>query len=129
MTAYYADTSAVVKLLLAEPESSAVKRWADGGDVELVGTPLLETELRRVAHRARLPQAAATAVLDRIAIHDLPRQVFVEAGLLLPGQAVRSLDALHLAAALQLGVGDIVTYDARLADAAEQVGLAVLAPS
>ena len=44
---------------------------------------------------------------------------------------LRSLDAIHLAAALELGdeLDGIVSYDDRLSDAAELLGVAVIAPS
>ena len=44
---------------------------------------------------------------------------------------VRSLDAIHLAAALGIGpdLGAIVTYDARMSAAAQALGLPVIAPA
>jgi len=44
---------------------------------------------------------------------------------------VRSLDAIHLAAALSLGsdLAAIVTYDARMSTAAQALGLPVIAPA
>jgi hypothetical protein len=43
---------------------------------------------------------------------------------------MRSLDAIHLAAALGLGgdLGAVVTYDASMSDAAQALGLPVIAP-
>ena len=48
---------------------------------------------------------------------------------MLPGANLRSLDAIHVAAARFGGVDAMVTYDRRQADAARAVGLAVVAPS
>lgn len=47
------------------------------------------------------------------------------------GAVLRSLDAIHLAAALALGsdLGDLVTYDFRMSEAARSLGLAVVAPA
>src|SRR5699024_6819229 len=101
--------------------------WADGADISLVATHLLETELRRFASRHELPQTDVSAILARIDLHDLPPSIYREAGLL-PGQAVRSVDALHLAASIRLDVDALVTYDGRLAGAAEEMGLRVHAP-
>jgi uncharacterized protein len=42
---------------------------------------------------------------------------------------LRSLDAIHLATAERLGAPEIVTYDRRLAAAAAQLGLRVVAPT
>ena len=49
----------------------------------------------------------------------------------LNGADVRSLDAIHLAAARALGEGlaELITYDRRMADAAETIDLAVVAPA
>ena len=129
MTVAYIDSSAAIKRIFAEPESAAFGRWADRDDIDLVSTHLLETELRRAAHRGGQPQSAVTEVLARIAIYDIPPSLFTEAGLLLPGSPLRSLDAIHLAAALRLGVDVIATYDHRLAEAAHQLGLEVIAPA
>lgn len=127
MSRFYLDTSAAAKLLVEEDESAALSAWADGTDVRLVGTHLLETELRRFAGRHELPQADVSAILSRVDLHDLPPSLYREAGLL-PGPTLRSLDALHLAASLRLDVEAIVTYDVRLAGATEELGLRVHAP-
>jgi uncharacterized protein len=47
----------------------------------------------------------------------------------LPGVRLRSLDALHLATVIRIGVDAVVTYDSRMADPARSLGLAVLAPA
>lgn len=121
----YLDTSAAAKLLVEEEESAALAAWADGA--EPVSSLLLETELRRFAMRVGLPQQAVTALLDRVPLFDLPASIFHEAGVL-AGEHLRSLDALHLAVALRLGVSGVVTYDARMASAAADLGLAVVSP-
>ena len=56
-------------------------------------------------------------------------RVFDAAGTL-PGSSLRSLDALHLATAQQLGddLAGVVTYDERQADAARALPLEVKAP-
>lgn len=122
----YLDTSAAVKLVVDESESAALARWCEG--VELVSSVLLETELRRFAMRTALPQADATAILDRVSLHDLAPSLFHEAGVL-PGRTLRSLDALHLAVALRLRVGAVCTYDLRMAEAAREVGIGVVSPT
>ncbi|MGC5628686.1 type II toxin-antitoxin system VapC family toxin [Georgenia sp. Z1344] len=128
MTKYYLDTSAAAKLLVEEHESAPLAAWADDADVILVATHLLETEMRRFANRHVLPQAAVSAILERVDLHDLPPSLFREAGLL-AGTMLRSLDALHLAAAIRLDVEALVTYDNRLAGAAEELGMRVRAPA
>lgn len=128
MTRFYLDTSAAAKLLVEEAESLQLAAWADGDDRNLVATHLLEAELRRFARRHGLPQADVSAILSRVDLYHLPPSVYREAGLL-PGDALRSLDALHLAASIRLDVDALVTYDNRLSVAAGEMGLRVYAPS
>lgn len=61
-------------------------------------------------------------------LHELPPPLFTEAGLL-PGPGLRSLDALHLAAAIRLEVEAVITYDVPMTEAATSLGLEVLAPA
>lgn len=128
MNRHYLDTSAAAKFLVNEAESAALAEWADAADTRLVATHLLETELRRFAHRHGLPQADVSAIITRVDIHDLPPSLYREAGLL-PGETLRSLDALHLASSIRLDVDALVTYDSRLAEAARSMGLRVHAPA
>lgn len=74
--------------------------------------------------------AQARRQLASVAFIDLGRPLLDSAGTLSPPE-IRSLDTIHLAAALTLGddLGEFVTYDARLADAARQWGLTVVSPS
>jgi predicted nucleic acid-binding protein len=60
----------------------------------------------------------------------MDRQVLDQAATLAPGSVLRSLDAIHLATAQLLGseLRSIVTYDARMAQAASGLGLSVAAP-
>jgi uncharacterized protein len=126
----YVESSAAAKLLVDEPASARLAthldKAAEQGDA-LLSSMLLETELRRLAERLRLPQAAVTGLLDRFDLVELDRSLFREAGLL-PGPYLRSLDALHLAVALRANADAMVTYDRRQAEAAESVGLPVLTP-
>lgn len=128
MSTWYIDTSAALKLLVDETESAALAAELDAQQPELVACHLLETELRRVVHRIEaLRQDAVTEILDSVDLFDVPSSLLREAGLL-PGVTLRSFDAVHLAAAVRVGVDAVLTYDARFADAARDLGLAVVAP-
>lgn len=70
---------------------------------------------------------AVSILLDRVTLHALPRSVYTHAGLL-PGRSLRSLDALHITAALRLEVDVALIYDVRMGEAAEANALKVLAP-
>lgn len=129
MSRCYLDTSAAVKLLVQEAESDALAAELRSAEPELVACLLLETELRRlVAREPALTQRAVTDLLRGVDLHELPPPLFTEAGLL-PGDRLRSLDALHLAAAIRLEVDVVLTYDQRMTDAATSLGLEVLAPA
>lgn len=128
MSRWYLDTSAALKLIVEEAESEALASAIDSHAPALVACHLLETEVRRAA--VRLPgvdQEVASGLLAGVDLYELPTSLFQEAGLL-PGAGLRSLDALHLAAAIRIGVDRVVTYDARMASSARELGLTVFAP-
>lgn len=123
----YIDASALGALLVAQAETQALVAWLDQADVRLVSSDLLETELRRMAVREGRDQASVSAILDGVSLAALDRAVFRSAGFL-PMPYLRTLDALHLEAAIRLDVQAVLTYDKRFGDAARAVGLDVIAP-
>jgi len=129
MSAWYLDTSAALKLLVAEAESAALVRTIQDEAPDLVACLLLETELRRaVPQLPAISHDHVTDLLDHVDVHDVPASLFREAGLL-PGTHLRSLDALHLAAATRIGVECLLTYDRLMGAAAHEIGVRVLAPA
>ena len=129
MNRWYLDTSAALKLVVEEPESEALARAIDDAQPDLVACWLLETEMRRAAQREEaLSQQIVSDLLDGVGLYEVPSSLFREAGLL-PGAQLRSLDALHLAAAVRIGVDRVATYDSRLQDAARSLGVDVFAPT
>ena len=66
--AIYVDTSAAVKLLVREPETSALRRWLRDVERDLVSSDLLRTELVRVSLRlgggTQRSEAILAAALD-----------------------------------------------------------------
>ena len=129
--AFYLDTAALVKLVVAEQETDALRGWLGEADRDPVSCDLARTELMRAVRRAAPDRVVqARAVLDALTLLEVSTAVFEEAGRLDPA-VVRSLDAIHLAAALRLGddLEGLVTYDERLADAARANGVAVVAPA
>jgi uncharacterized protein len=124
---WYLDTSAAMKLLVEEAESAELDASV-ATVTEVVACYLLDTEVRRAVNRyPELTQADATDLLDRVSLHEVPPSLFSEAGLL-PGDSLRSLDALHVAAAIRLGVDAVATYDRRMQEAVVAAGLRVVAP-
>ncbi len=129
--AYYLDTSALVKLVVAEPETAALRIWLAAPDRDLVSCDLARTELLRAVRRAAPDRVTqARSVLDSITLIEVTAQTFEEAGRLDPTM-LRTLGAIHLAAALDLGddLDGIVTYDDRLAEAAQFNAIRVTAPA
>lgn len=124
------DSSALLKLVAPEPESAALRRelrrW--GG---LVSSELTTTEVSRAVMRAApllLPKIAV--LLAGINHVVLSRARLQEAAVLQPPM-LRTLDAIHVATALQIAarLGALITYDRRMATAATWHGLNVLSPS
>ena len=128
--AHYLDTSALAKLVVAEPETAALRTWLSEANREPVSSNLARTELLRTVRRVAPDRVLqARAMLDSITLTELTTSLFEQAGRLDP-TALSSVDAMHLAAALDLGddLGGLVTYDDRLAEAARSNGIAVTAP-
>jgi hypothetical protein len=129
--AHYLDTSALAKLVVAEPESGALRAWLEAADRVPVSCDLARTELMRAVRGAapdRILQARA--VLDSITLIDVTARLFEDAGRVDP-LSLQCLDAIHLASALDLGddLDALVTYDERQAEAARDSGVTVMAPA
>lgn len=129
--AHYLDTSALVKLVVAEPETAALQRWLAAAERDPVTCDLARAELVRAVRRVAPERLAqARTVLDSLTLTALPAATFEAAGRLDP-TILRTLDSIHLAAALQLGddLESVVTYDERLRDATVALGIEVHAPA
>lgn len=130
MATTYLDSSAIVKLAIAEPESAALRTYLRRRR-PLVSSALARTEVLRALLMAG-PDAvdagrAVLADLDLLRVND---RILNVAGVLQPID-VRSLDAIHLAAAQQLGaeLSRLVAYDERLLEAAKTIGIRTASPS
>lgn len=125
----YLDTSAFIKLVRSEPESRALRAEMATGDV-LVSSVLLLLEGRRAAARyGPVALVRARAALSTVTLLPIDDATLETAAGLEPSE-LRSLDALHLAAALSLAgdLGRVYCYDLRLATAARTLGLDVRQP-
>lgn len=128
----YLDTSALVKLVIEESESKDLQdylsRYSQDGAVT---AELSRTELLRAVTPAG-PGCVGNArtLLGALQYVVLTTTLLDAAGSLLPGTVLRSLDAIHLAAAslMTADLRAIVTYDVRMISAATQLGLATVSP-
>jgi uncharacterized protein len=130
MKALYLDSSAFVKVVVAEPESSGLRRFLRREGGRRVSSALLRAEAMR-AVRFLGPDARARirAALRRVDLVGIDDQILDNAGVLEPA-VVRTLDAIHLATALSMGddLTTVVTYDDRMAEGARLLGLPTSMP-
>jgi predicted nucleic acid-binding protein len=125
----YVDTSAVLKLLVDEPESAALAEYvstAAASGHRLVASMLLYTELHCAARRRGLGAEPLNMVLGGVNLVDIARSDLMYAAAL-PGR-LRSADAIHLATAIRLQTDLLVAYDGELLAVAVDAGVTVLSP-
>ncbi|MEX2459403.1 MAG: type II toxin-antitoxin system VapC family toxin [Actinomycetota bacterium] len=136
MALFYAGASALVKLVRDEPESDALRAFL--ADADVVTCELTLTELPRAIRRAaatdpRLPLETlidrAGELIDAVALLPLDRGLLAAAGAFAE-PALRTLDAIHVAAAVDLSPLDaFVSYDERQSAAARLAGLRTVRPN
>lgn len=135
MALFYADSSALVKLVVSEPETPALSGFLDGAD--LVSSELALAEIPRALRRAaaRDPRLdldrmldTAAELLDSVALAPVDRALLVAAGAITEPW-LRALDALHIMTAAGCSpVDGFLSYDTRQAAAARVAGLRTVAP-
>ena len=126
----YLDSSAVVKLVVEEPESTKLRRWLRRR-TGLVSSALARVEVSRAVRVLGDPaRRRSDAALRRIELVRITDEILEIASDLEP-PTLRSLDAIHVATASLFAeqLGHVVTYDLRMADAARRQGWDVVAPS
>jgi hypothetical protein len=128
----YLDSSALVKLVQREAESDRLRRFLRRNrSDQLVTSALARVEVVRAVF-AGGPAAIEQAhrKLSRLDQVVLSNDLLDSAATLAPAVQLRSLDAIHLAAAQVVGrdLRALVTYDRHMADAARALGLAVETP-
>lgn len=126
----YLDSSAVVKLVVREPESAALRRYLRRHPVRTTSA-LAGVEVQRaVRGHGEAVRQRAREVLDHLILVAIDDPVLQRAAGLDP-IVMRSLDAIHLATAMELGEGltSIACYDSRMLEAAAALGLAGVSPA
>jgi predicted nucleic acid-binding protein len=126
----YLDSSAIVKLVVSEPEAEALRRRLSRRRL-VVSSSLARTEvLRAVLLLGPASAQRAHDALRKISLLRLDDRLLDSAGSLAPAH-IRSLDAIHLATARRLGddLRVLITYDERMADTARELGMTVESPT
>ncbi len=124
----YLDSSALVKLVVEEPESEDLRTFV--GDRVVVSSMVARTEVIRAVARTEPERVgAAEKVLAETSLIIIDGPLASAAAWVEPA-SIRSLDAIHLATAqrLEVGLEALVTYDRRMVDAAQMAGLRVASP-
>lgn len=131
MSVWYLDSSAIVKFAVEERESAALQVWRRSVSTQavLITCELAVAEVLQAVRRVGGNLDVALAHLDALEQLVIDRDLLLAAGRIEP-VGIRTLDAIHLAAATATGedLDGVVTYDERMADAAEALGLTALAP-
>jgi predicted nucleic acid-binding protein len=128
--AAYLDSSAIVKLVIQERETEAVRAFLRPYSY-LTSSVLSRVEvIRAVRIYGSTAASRADIVLRSLSIMRLTDEIAAVAGSVDPG-SLKSLDAIHLATAFRLGsaLAVLVTYDVRMITAAQQAGIPVSSPS
>lgn len=126
----YLDASALVKLVLTEPETSVLRRYLRA-EHRKVTNEIAVIEVTRAAGLADPSQqtrAETRRLLDETDLVQIDRDL-IDRAAELASRRLRTLDALHLATALRAQPDELVAYDQRLLDAAAEAGLATASPS
>ena len=132
----YLDACALLKFIKPEPETSALRAWRQAlpAGTELLTSELAQLEITRTLLRAqvdhqRVPYFTSQA-LKGLYLVDLTSTV-LERAMAYRVPRLGSLDTIHLASAdpFRPELKEFVTYDRELADAAEDLGFPVSAPT
>lgn len=129
----YLDSSALVKLVRAEPETSALRRFLrrHGNDGHVTSLLARAEVVRAVRPLGVDAVTAARHLLRQVDQIRLDPRILDESAMLDAAETrLRTLDAIHLACAKHVGADlrAVVTYDERMAAAATSLGMAVASP-
>lgn len=130
MPAVYLDSSAIVKLVVEEPESRALRKYLQRKRPVMSSALARAEVVRAVLAEGETAVARARLVLARLDLIRLTDRVLDAAGMLQPPE-LRSLDSIHLATARLLGddLAAVVTYDDRMLQAAQRLGMRTVCPA
>jgi predicted nucleic acid-binding protein len=126
----YADSSALVKLVIEEQESEALAAHIEKARPVLATSRVALVEVVRavgLANPSTEAREEAVRAVESCLLVDVT-DVLLRSAAALASLTVRTLDAIHLASAQRVGADEMLVYDARLREAAASAGLATAAP-
>lgn len=126
----YLDSSALVKLVVPEPETDPLLAFLRMQPRQVTSRLATIEVPRALARRGPTGQPKAVDLLASMDLVELDHELALAAAVVEP-VGLRTLDAIHLATAMALrdDLSAVVSYDRRLVDAARAAGLLVLSPA
>ena len=124
----YADSSALVKLVLDEHESDDLRRFLADTKAALVTSVLAEIEVSRAVRVANLDLLGECSRLLSSCIRITVSGAIIRRATALASGRLPTLDAIHLATALRADIDTVVAYDGRLTESAQAAGLSTASP-
>lgn len=125
----YADSSALVKLVVEEAETAALERYIADREPVVATSRISVVEIARALLTADLERdnrSEAHRLLRSYFLVDVTGPILNEAAELTA--SVRSHDAVHLASVRHVGPDEVLVYDQQLAQAAADLGFSVVQP-
>jgi uncharacterized protein len=126
---FYADSSALAKLIVREPESAALVQWIPRG-ARVLTSAVSQIEIARFLRVSGLSEELETDFDDALAgcsVVDVDRTV-IQAAAALASAELKPLDAIQLATALDVEPDVMIVYDRQLARVARELGLRTESP-
>lgn len=123
----YLDSSVALRTILDVPERERLQSWMQLSGTTFVSSRLLRTEVIRVLRRDARPTSDGTPLLNRVGMLEITRETHTVAESI--ERQIRTLDALHLAAALLIGEPvTVATHNSTMKVVAEHLGLLMTDP-
>jgi predicted nucleic acid-binding protein len=128
--AVYLDSSAIVKLVVREPDTDALLRYLAAGHLRVTSALARVEVVRAVRRHGRSAVARARDLLDSLNLLVLD-DALLDRAATIAADDLRSLDAIHIASAQLLDdeLRALVTYDDRMLDAARALGVPATRPA
>lgn len=129
MSSWYLDTSALLKLIVLEKESSALQLVV--GDSDLTSTFTRLEVARALKPYSELAKDHAGKILNSVLLIPIDSEIMAQAELVIRATELKAPDAIHVATAMKLGtlVEGIITYDMQMAAVASRLGMKVASPA